>query len=211
MLAWLTGRAPRVLPAPLDAGPVLLRPATLGDWSAWSRLRGESRAFLTPWEPTWPADSLEEDSFRRRLKRHRREWQEDESYNFLSFVRGKTGQEGPLAGGLALSAVRRGVAQSALLGYWVGKCFARRGYTLAAVRCAIDFAFDDLKLHRLEASCLPANQPSRALLERLGFQCEGMARGFLRIEGRWQDHLIYGLLAEDRVAVARFRKIMGPG
>ena len=54
-----------------------------------------------------------------------------------------------------------------------------------------------MELHRVEASCLPNNEASRRLLEKLGFTCEGLARGYLRIDGVWRDHLIYALLRED--------------
>ena len=65
------------------------------------------------------------------------------------------------------------------------------------VRGAVRFAFSDLALHRVEAACLPNNEPSRRLLERVGFRREGEARGYLRINGAWADHLLFGLLASD--------------
>ena len=102
-----------------------------------------------------------------------------------------------LIGGLSLSNMRRGVAQSANLGYWVGAPHARQGYMTEALRTGLGYAFDQLKLHRLEAACLPSNEASRRLLAKLGFTEEGRARAYLRINGRWQDHLIYALLAED--------------
>jgi len=93
--------------------------------------------------------------------------------------------------------VRRGVTQACTLGYWIGAPHARKGYMTAAVRAAIPFVFDSLELHRLEAACLPANVASIKLLERTGFTREGMARRYLKINGVWQDHLLYGLLESD--------------
>ena len=52
-------------------------------------------------------------------------------------------------------------------------------------------------MHRIEAACLPSNEASQALLQRMGFNEEGYARGFLRINGRWQDHLLFGMLRDD--------------
>ena len=67
----------------------------------------------------------------------------------------------------------------------------------AAVTCFLPFAFQTLRLHRVEAACLPSNNPSRALLVRAGFQQEGYARQYLCIEGKWQDHLLFAILRED--------------
>jgi ribosomal-protein-alanine N-acetyltransferase len=62
---------------------------------------------------------------------------------------------------------------------------------------AVSFAFDSLRLHRVEAACLPENQASRRLLLRVGFSEEGYARQYLKINGRWQDHLLFALLDND--------------
>ena len=102
-----------------------------------------------------------------------------------------------LLGGLTLGLVRRGVAQACTLGYWMGERHAGKGHMTEAVRGALGFAFSELALHRVEAACLPQNTPSRRLLERVGFQREGEARGYLRINGVWADHLLYGMLAAD--------------
>jgi ribosomal-protein-alanine N-acetyltransferase len=67
------------------------------------------------------------------------------------------------------------------------------------VRGAVRFAFSDLGLHRVEAACLPGNEPSRRLLERVGFRCEGEARAYLRINGNWADHLLYAMISTDRL------------
>jgi ribosomal-protein-alanine N-acetyltransferase len=102
-----------------------------------------------------------------------------------------------LIGGLTLANIRRGVAQAGSIGYWMGAPYASRGYMTDAVRTLIPFAFGALRLHRLEAACIPTNTPSIRLLERLGFAREGLAREYLCINGVWEDHLLYALLASD--------------
>jgi ribosomal-protein-alanine N-acetyltransferase len=97
-----------------------------------------------------------------------------------------------LVGGLTLANIRRGVAQAGSIGYWMGLPYVRRGYMSAAVRAVIPFAFATLRLHRLEAACIPTNAASIRLLENSGFVREGYAREFLCINGIWQDHLLYG-------------------
>ena len=81
-----------------------------------------------------------------------------------------------LVGGLTLANVRRGVAQAGSLGYWMGEPYARRGFMTAAVNALIPFAFGALRLHRLEAACIPSNVASVRLLEKTGFTREGFAR-----------------------------------
>jgi len=179
---------------PLIRTPNLyLRAPQASDHAAWALLRMESREFLTPWEPTWNEDDLTRASFRLRAKRAAREIATDEAYSLFIF---ETHTE-TLLGGLTLGLIRRGVAQACTLGYWMGRRHAGKGHMTEAVRGAVRFAFSDLALHRVEAACLPNNEPSRRLLERVGFQHEGLARAYLKINGNWVDHLLYAALSTD--------------
>lgn len=172
---------------------VTARPPERGDWQEWSALRGESRRFLAPWEPTWPPDALSRGAFRRRLARYAADWRADQGYSFFLFRR----EDGRLVGGIGLSNVRRGVAESGSLGYWIGERFARQGYMTAGLDLVLRFAFERLRLHRVEAACLPHNAPSRRLLLKSGFREEGYAREYLCIDGRWQDHVLFALLHDE--------------
>ncbi|AOO80918.1 GNAT family N-acetyltransferase [Bosea vaviloviae] len=176
-----------------------LRAPVATDYAAWAVLRMESREFLTPWEPVWNEDDLTRTSFRLRVKRAAREIATDEAYSLFIF---DTRSE-ILLGGLTLGLVRRGVAQACTLGYWMGQRHAGKGYMTEAVRGALRFAFQDLALHRVEAACLPNNEPSKRLLERVGFQSEGMARAYLRINGSWADHLLYAALSSDHLPMEK--------
>lgn len=173
---------------------VRLRPPRRSDYEEWSVLREASRSFLQPWEPSWPADDLSRAAFRRRLTAYARERSEGIAYRFLVF---RT-EDGALTGGLSLSNVRRGVAQSATLGYWAGESFAGRGYTTAAVEAAVRFAFERLSLHRVEAACVPENERSARVLLKCGFKPEGRAAAYLQIDGRWRDHLLFGVVRPER-------------
>jgi len=177
----------------IQAEKVLLRPALGADYAQWAQLRSSSRAFLEPWEPTWPRDDLTRSSYRQRIRRYNKDMRDDYAYAFFVFCR----SSGKLVGGLTISNVRRGVAQTCSLGYWVGQSYANQGYMSAAVNAAVAFAFENLRLHRMEAACLPANDASRKLLLRCGFSQEGYARKYLKINGRWQDHLLFALLDAD--------------
>ena len=181
------------LPAITGRG-ITLRVPQSSDYDEWARVRELSRAFLTPWEPTWPADDLTRSAFRRRLKRYNEDLRNDLAYAFLIF----RDADDAMVGGLTLANIRRGVAQAGSIGYWVGASFARQGYMTAAMRALIPFCFGTLRLHRLEAACIPTNAASVALLEKTGFQREGYARAYLCINGIWQDHLLYARLKDDR-------------
>ena len=179
---------------PLVRGDGLyLRPAIAADYAAWAQLRAESRAFLKPWEPTWPDDDLTRAAFRRRLRRQTEDMARDESFTFLIF----DSSTDALLGGLTVGGIRRGVAQAATLGYWMGGPFAGQGRMTRAVAAATRFGFATLRLHRIEAACLQENRPSMALLERNGFRREGLARAYLRIDGAWRDHVLYALLENE--------------
>jgi [ribosomal protein S5]-alanine N-acetyltransferase len=191
---------PRLFPARADpfratGDRVFLRAPERGDYDAWARLRASSRDFLAQWEPNWPPDALSRASFRARVGRYAEDWRTDQAYNFFIFTHDDT-----LVGGIGLSNLRRGVSETASLGYWVGHAFARQRYMTAALPLVLQFAFDRLGLHRVEAACLPTNTPSRSLLARAGFQQEGYAREYLCIEGKWQDHLLFAILRGDRSA-----------
>ncbi len=170
-----------------------LRYPRVPDYPAWSQVRGESRAFLAPWEPSWASDELTKGAFRRRLKRYQKETRLDSAYAFFVFRRG----DETLMGGCTLSNVRRGVTQCCALGYWIGERFARQGFMYDAIRGLIPFIFNTLGLHRIEAACLASNDASKNLLIKLGFRQEGIARRYLLINGEWQDHILFALLAED--------------
>ena len=181
-------------PPALKGRLVYLRAPQLADWSSWARLRAASRDFLTPWEPTWLEDELTRNAYRRRLRRYNRDARDGVGYAFFVFRR----EDDRLMGGITLSNVRRGVTQSCSMGYWMGENYARQGLMTDAVKAVVSFSFEELGLHRIEAACVPENIPSRDLLRKIGFKEEGYARKYLRINGKWQDHLLFAWLSSDR-------------
>ncbi len=185
----------------IEGRKVYIRPPGEYDWSDWAQMREASRDFLTPWEPTWPADCLTRAAYRRRLRHYAEEWHQGAGFAFFIFAADDDG----LRGGITLSNVRRGVAQTGTLGYWVGKPHARQGVMSDAIRCMLRFAFDNLRLHRVEAACLPRNEASQGVLRKAGFREEGFAPKYLRINGEWEDHLLFAIL-EHEAAGARARE-----
>ena len=167
--------------------------ADVGRRGVGGATRSQAATFLVPWEPTWPADDLTRASFRRRIKRYCEDQRCDVAYAFFVFRK----QDKCSSGGLTLANIRRGCAQAGSLGYWMGEPYARQGHMTTAVKAVVPFAFGTLKLHRIEAACIPTNIASIRLLEKTGFKREGFARKYLCIDGHWQDHLLYARLEED--------------
>lgn len=182
--------------ASIPGDGVTLRTPQMTDYAEWAVVREKSRDFLVPWEPTWPGDDLTRGAFRRRIRRYAEDLRGDQGYAFVIL----RSSDGALVGGLTLANIRRGVAQAASLGYWMGLPFIRHGYMTAAVAAIIPFAFTTLRLHRLEAACIPTNTASIRLLEKTGFVREGYAREYLCINGIWQDHLLFARLQEEAKA-----------
>lgn len=175
---------------------LVLRAPAVADYTAWAELRALSRSHLTPWEPAWARDDLARQMYRRRLRAYAKDVRDDLGYSF--FICDAASDR--LVGGVTLSNVRRGSAQTASLGYWVGKPYAGQGRMKEAVKAILPFAFRTLRLHRVEAACMPANAASIRVLEGSGFAREGLARSFLKINGRWEDHILFAMLSDDSTA-----------
>ncbi len=174
----------------IDGEGVYLRAPEARDYQEWADVREASRAFLSPWEPTWAQDETSRASYRYKLRRYTEDARDDKAHALFVF----RDDDDALVGGVTLSNIRRGVAQTASMGYWAGEMFAGRGYITAAVRAVAHFAFEDLDLHRVEAACQPDNMASRRVLEKAGFTQEGFARAYLKINGAWRDHLLFAMI-----------------
>lgn len=186
--------APDLTPV-LEQGDLVLRAGTRADYAQWRRVRLKSMAFLKPFEPSWSEVDLSRSVYRQRLRRTRREAVDGTDFSFLIF-RQQPAQKNELMGGVTLSNVRRRAAQQGQIGYWMAVDHAGKGYMTQAVGRVSRFAFDQLGLNRLQASCLPDNTPSRRVLEKNGFIEEGYAEKYLQINGAWRDHVLYGVTQE---------------
>jgi ribosomal-protein-alanine N-acetyltransferase len=186
----------RELPA-LKGERVTLRMPTTRDYHEWAALRSESRAFLEPWEPRWALDELERSTWRMRIARYHEDYEQGTAIALFIYENAS----GKLVGGITLGNIRFGVAQTGHIGYWVGERYAGRGFMVDAVKLLVRHAFDTLRLHRIEAACIPDNARSVRVLEKAGFRREGLLRSYLRINGEWHDHYLYALIADDPQAV----------
>jgi ribosomal-protein-alanine N-acetyltransferase len=178
-------------------GPrVYLRPLHPRDFDAWRKVRIRNRGWVEPWEPRpepGAADPVHDrEAFRARCGAWDRQRHFDTAHGFGMFIR-----DGPFVGEVSIGSVQRGPFQSAYIGYWVDEEYAGRGLVPEGVALALRYAFETLGLHRIEIAIVPRNRASRRVVEKLGLREEGIARGFLQIDGVFEDHVRYGLTAEE--------------
>ena len=171
-----------------------MRPPVHADFRSWVALRSDSRAFLSQWEPTWAGDHLSRRAFTNRVYWAQKSISSGSAVPLFLTTR----DTDTLMGAITLDNIRRGPAQSATLGYWIGERFARQGMMREAIKSLVHYAFWTLDLSRVEAACLPENIASRGLLEASGFKYEGVAQSYLQINGRWRNHVLYANLRNDR-------------
>ncbi|WP_104180727.1 GNAT family N-acetyltransferase [Arthrobacter sp. B0490] len=162
-----------------------LRVLTAADPIALAQAYRENRRHLAPWEPS------RDDAF------FTPEGQAERITGSLEGLAAGTDvpwvltSEDRIVGTITLTGIVRGPFLNAHIGYWVDARLQGRGVCSAAVGTVLTYARDELELHRVQASVLPGNTSSRAVLDRTGFTLIGTAPSYLRIAGSWQDHLLY--------------------
>lgn len=175
---------------------ILLRPLVGSDFEAWREVRIRAREWLVKWEPRplpgQPDPTEDRRIFAARCGARERERQLGTGYGFGIFIEGRR-----FAGEINLSSVQRGPFQNAYIGYWIDEAAAGHGYTPEAVVAVCRFAFEDLALHRLQASIIPRNTASHRVAAKVGLRNEGTALRYLEIDGVWEDHIRYAITAED--------------
>ncbi len=177
---------------------VLLRPLAVSDFEAWREVRIRGRDWLLKWEPRPLPGQADATSDRRvfaaRCGARERERQLGNGYGFGIFV-GPGGDR--FAGEINLSSVQRGPYQNAYVGYWIDEAVAGNSYVPEAFVVLCRFAFDELGLHRLQASIVPRNAPSHRVAAKVGLRNEGTALRYLEINGVWEDHVRYAITSEE--------------
>lgn len=189
--------APEPGARPLVGSRVVLRPLVAEDYNQWHEVRTVNELWLTQWEPRripgQPDVVQSRQAFSSRCAARQRERQLGTGFGFGVFVGTR------LIGEMNVSSLQRGPFQNAYVGYWVDQRMAGRGYIPEALVVAMEFAFEELRLHRLQIAIIPRNGPSRRVVEKLGIRLEGMAERYLEINGVWEDHLRYAITAEEWV------------
>ena len=174
---------------------VMLRPLVAGDWPQWAEVRAHNEQWLTVWEPLRPANLLDptrdREAFLSRCNARDRDRHAGIAYGFGVFI------GADLAGEINLNGVARGALQGGTVGYWIDQRMAGQRYIAEGVVALMRFSFEHLHLHRLEICIVPRNTNSRRVMEVLAVREEGVAQRFLEINGTWEDHVRYGITAEE--------------
>jgi ribosomal-protein-alanine N-acetyltransferase len=173
---------------------VQLRTLSESDYEGWVEVRQRCRDWLLKWEPrSAHASHLAEDrrSFASRCAIRERERQLGTGFGFGIFF------EGRFVGEITLSSIQRGPLQSAFIGYWIDEAVAGQGLMPESVVMVMQYAFDSLRLHRIEINIIPRNGASRRVVEKLGLRFEGVAERYLEIDGVWEDHAHFAMTAEE--------------
>ncbi|MEA2554180.1 MAG: [ribosomal protein S5]-alanine N-acetyltransferase [Fimbriimonadaceae bacterium] len=164
----------------------------------------ENEDHLGPWFPDSGRARLNRASLEQYVPEFRKRALHDQGYRFQLSL--KTDPK-RYSGVVSLARIQRGPEQTAILGYGIARILEGRGLMSEAVLAVLKFAFDDLDLHRIEAYYAPANERSGALLNRCGFESEGMMRGSLLINGQWVDHVLTSLINPNWRGTGRLERI----
>ena len=179
----------------LHGTKVFLRSPEFRDWREWSELRKFNMEYLKPWEPAWSPYELERGYFVKRVKFFDKLSNRDKAYSFLIFQNDKN----KLIGEININNIQRGVVQSCSIGYWISENKMGLGYMRESINILKDFIFNDLKLHRVEAACLPRNMRSLRTLLKSEFEIEGHAKKYLKINGVWEDHILLSCIKHESI------------
>lgn len=150
--------------------------------------------FLEPWIPEYESGYYTYDYQIRKLEFEKKLREAGSEYRFNIF---KKDDPERIIGNIAVSNIIRGIFQSAFIGYSVDEKENGKGIATEAIKGIIEFSFCDLMLHRLEANVIPSNKASIRVLEKLNFTEEGYSKNYLKINGKWQDHLRFALINEN--------------
>ncbi|MCS1352590.1 GNAT family N-acetyltransferase [Mechercharimyces sp. CAU 1602] len=176
----------------ISSHPLILRPLKLSDAPALYDLRLRNQVFFAPYEPIRP-ESFTLIGIEQELRQGMLRTQSDQGYSFGIFL----SHPGTLIGRINLSNVVRGAWQNCTIGYYIDHEAQGNGYMTTAVRSTVQFAFQKLHLHRVQAAIMPHNIASLRVIEKVGFRHEGLSKRYLHINGSWQDHEIYALTREE--------------
>ncbi|WP_026571160.1 MULTISPECIES: GNAT family N-acetyltransferase [Sediminibacillus] len=145
------------------------------------------------YSPTFSNDYYTLEAKRKYISNSIKQREEDKQYSFGIFL--KDGDK--LIGEVSLSRISRGALQRGLIGYSLDKQYNGRGLTTEAVTLAVDFAFNELKLHRIDAGVMLSNLGSMRVLEKAGFHKEGIEQKGVKINGQWEDHQIFAIISDN--------------
>jgi ribosomal-protein-alanine N-acetyltransferase len=176
---------------------LILRPATHADIPLLVKYISRNRQHLAQGGPPFPADQHLLEFWTQRVDLAARELAKGKSLRLFPF------KDGKLIGNVSLTNIVRGPFLACHLGYAVDHAFEGQGLMREAVEAVVHYGFEKMGLHRIMANYQPVNKRSGALLKRLGFVEEGLAKQYLYIDGEWRDHVLTSLISPRKVVPPR--------
>jgi ribosomal-protein-alanine N-acetyltransferase len=156
-----------------------------------------NREHLGPWEPLRGEGYFQEETWTQELRNRQNQFFTGSGVRLVIFF--KDLPKGPIIGVCNFTDIMRGVFQSCHLGYSTHYRYQGQGIMYEALAAACDFMLNVLKLHRVQANYIPRNERSGRLLRKLGFVVEGYARDYLKINGKWEDHILTSKIRKENV------------
>ncbi|MFB9973698.1 GNAT family N-acetyltransferase [Allobacillus sp. SKP2-8] len=160
-----------------------------GDAETVFKLTDQSRDYLREWLP-WIDMTTEIGDTRNFIKASKKMYAESKGLNTVILYNGE-------AAGIAGFNEVDWQNKIAYIGYWLGEGFQGKGIMTRATQALVDYAFEQLNLHKVDIRAAEENQKSRSIPERLGFQEEGKIRAGELLYGKYVDHVVYGLLKDE--------------
>ena len=168
------------------SGRVTLRPLRLRDKRAWLELRRKNHDWLKPWEATSPHQiHFDPPRYWELVRFHRREARALRALSMMIWVEGK------MVGQINLGGIAFGALRGAHIGYWIDEGMSNQGITTESVITMTEYAFAELRLHRIEIAFRPENGASKRVAEKSGYIYEGTRPRYLHIDGQWRDHIVF--------------------
>ena len=171
---------------------IYLRPLGLSDYESYREVKTRCHKWLSKWEPTFngifqysfstPA------AFASRIEAVKRGIEKDNYYGFGVFLHDST-----FIGEVTIGNIERGPFQCAKIGYWIDEKYAGRSYTPQAVMLVLEHAFKSLEFFRIEVAVVPRNKASLRVVEKIGFELEGISKEYIEVNGVREDHNRYAI------------------
>lgn len=175
----------------LTAGAVTLRPPRVRDWHQLNDLLQDNRAWLRKWEATNPDPSLVPVGLKAGIRMLLANAKQGIGLPFL------VEYEGQVVGQVNISGITKGALSVATCGYWIAQAYAGKGIIPTAVALATDYCLLEERIHRMEICIRPENAASLRVVEKLGFEFEGIRRKYIHIAGDWRDHRAYSVIRDE--------------
>lgn len=170
----------------LETENLIISVLTPDDFELLAKYESDNRSHLSPWEPTRLADYFSLEETKKRVESNLKSFQLGSSISLVAFDKSKS----EIIGLCSFSNIVRGAFQACNLGYSISEKKQGTGLMFEMLQASIQYVFAEYNLHRIMANYIPSNVRSGKLLDKLGFQKEGLARSYLKIAGSWQDHVL---------------------